>query len=49
LVEKGGLKLIIPTDFAVSVFVGTVVLCLLSAMISFRKVASIDPGLVFRS
>jgi putative ABC transport system permease protein len=49
LVEKGDLKLIIPTDFAVVVFVGTVLLCLFASMVSFKKVASIDPSLVFRT
>jgi putative ABC transport system permease protein len=49
LVERGDLKLILPTELTVVVFVGTVVLCLVAAMISFRKVASIDPGLVFRT
>ncbi len=49
LVEKSGLKLIITPGFAAVVFVGTVALCLLSALVSFRKVASIDPGLVFRT
>jgi putative ABC transport system permease protein len=32
-----------------TVFLGTFVLCLGAAMISFRKVASIDPALVFRT
>ncbi len=49
LVEKGDLKLIIPLELTGIVFVGTVVLCMAAAMISFRKVASIDPGLVFRT
>jgi len=49
LVEKGDLKLIIPTDLVAMVFAGTVVLCLFASMISFRKVASIDPSLVFRT
>src|SRR5882724_1234277 len=49
LVEKGDLKLIIPTDFAVLVFAGTLLLCLVASMVSFRKVASIDPSLVFRT
>jgi putative ABC transport system permease protein len=48
LVAKADLKLIIRPELAGVVFVGTVVLCLASSMISFRKVASIDPGLVFR-
>jgi len=44
-----GLKLIIPPLLVVFVFVGTVVLCLGASMVSFRKVASIDPALVFRT
>lgn len=44
-----GLKLIISSSFAATVAVGTVVLCLAAAMISFRKVAKIDPTLVFRT
>jgi putative ABC transport system permease protein len=43
------LKLIIPTPFFVWVFIGSIALCLGSALISFRKVASIDPALVFRA
>ncbi|HEY1435826.1 MAG TPA: FtsX-like permease family protein, partial [Thermoanaerobaculia bacterium] len=42
------LKLIIPPAFAAIVFAGSVVMCLGAAMISFKKVASIDPALVFR-
>lgn len=42
------LKLIIEPQLAATVAVGTLVLCLAAAMISFRKVASIDPALVFR-
>ena len=44
-----GLKLIISSSFAATVGVGTLVLCLAAAMISFRKVARIDPALVFRA
>lgn len=43
------LKLLISQEFTVVVFVGTVVLCLASALISFRKIARIDPALVFRT
>jgi putative ABC transport system permease protein len=43
------LKLIIPPEFAAVVFVGTVLLCLAAALVSFRKVAKIDPALVFRA
>jgi len=42
------LKLIIQPLFAATVAVGTVVLCLAASLISFRKVAGIDPALVFR-
>jgi putative ABC transport system permease protein len=49
LVESSGLKIIIPTEFTAVVFAGTVLLCLAAAIVSFRKVASIDPGLVFRT
>jgi putative ABC transport system permease protein len=48
-IAKIDLKLIIPPAFAAIVFAGAVVMCLAAAMISFRKVASIDPALVFRS
>jgi putative ABC transport system permease protein len=47
-IEKIDLKLIIPPSFAAIVFVGSIVMCLGAAMISFKKVASIDPALVFR-
>ncbi|HTO75357.1 MAG TPA: ABC transporter permease [Thermoanaerobaculia bacterium] len=48
-IAKISLKLIIPPSLALAVFAGAVVLCLAAAMISFRKVASIDPALVFRT
>jgi putative ABC transport system permease protein len=48
LVKQIDLQLIIPHQLALGIFVGAVVMCLLAAMISFRKVASIDPALVFR-
>ena len=44
-----GLKLIISPSFAATVGVGTLALCLAAAMKSFRKVARIDPALVFRA
>lgn len=49
LIAKIDLKLVIPNQLAVAVFIGAVVLCLAAAMISFRKVAAIDPALVFRT
>jgi putative ABC transport system permease protein len=49
LLARIDLKLIIGPHLAATVFVGTLVLCLAAAAISFRKVAGIDPALVFRS
>lgn len=49
LMSKIDLKLIIPNTLFLAVFAGAILLCLSAAMISFRKVASIDPALVFRS
>ena len=48
LIKSLDLKLIIPPQLGTLVFIGTFVLCLSASMISFRKVASIDPALVFR-
>jgi len=44
-----GLKLIIPHMMLGIVFIGTIALCLAAAVVAFRKVASIDPALVFRT
>ena len=43
------LKLIIPSSLAAFVFAGTIVMCLAASIVSFRKVAGIDPALVFRT
>jgi putative ABC transport system permease protein len=48
-IAKINLKLIIPPAFTAVVFVGAIVMCLAAAMISFKKVASIDPAMVFRA
>jgi putative ABC transport system permease protein len=48
VIAKADLKLIIPSELSLTVLVGTVLLCLLAALVSFRKVARIDPALVFR-
>lgn len=48
VIASAGLKLIIAPELTFLVLVGTVVLCLASALVSFRKVAGIDPALVFR-
>jgi putative ABC transport system permease protein len=49
LIAKAGLKLIMLPELTAIVFAGTLSLCLCSALLSFRKVASIDPSLVFRT
>jgi len=49
VIASAGLKLIIAPEITVVVLVGTLLLCLVSALVSFRKVASIDPALVFRT
>ncbi|HEX6101080.1 MAG TPA: ABC transporter permease [Thermoanaerobaculia bacterium] len=49
VMAKIDLKLIIPTELYVMVLFGAIALCLGAAMISFRKVATIDPALVFRT
>ena len=43
------LKLIIAPQTAAYVFVGTLVLCVGAAALSFRKVARLDPAIVFRA
>ena len=42
------LNVLITPAFTAAVFVGTVLMCLGAAMVSFRRVAGIDPALVFR-
>jgi putative ABC transport system permease protein len=49
VMAKIDLKLIIPMELYVLVLIGALALCLSAAMISFRKVAKIDPALVFRT
>jgi len=49
LIAKAGLKLMIPTGLWIAVFFGTIGMCLAAALLSFKKVASIDPALVFRT
>jgi putative ABC transport system permease protein len=43
------MKLIIPPQLTIVVFAGAQLLCLAAAIISFRRVARIDPALVFRA
>lgn len=42
------LKLVIPPTLGLWVFLGTLVLCLGASTISFRKIAALDPAMVFR-
>jgi putative ABC transport system permease protein len=49
VMAKIDLKLIIPTSLYAYVLIGAIALCLGAALVSFRKVASIDPALVFRT
>ncbi|HET7746895.1 MAG TPA: ABC transporter permease [Vicinamibacteria bacterium] len=43
------LNVLVSPEFAAMVFVGTVLMCLGAALFSFRRVAGIDPALVFRT
>ncbi len=43
------LNVLISPGFAGAVFVGTLLMCLGAAMLSFKRVAGIDPALVFRT
>jgi putative ABC transport system permease protein len=49
LTQAAGLRLIIPPPMIGIVAAGTLCLCAAASMVSFRKVAGIDPALVFRS
>ena len=43
------LNVLVSPQFAAAVFVGTLLMCLGAALFSFRRVAGIDPALVFRA
>jgi putative ABC transport system permease protein len=49
LMAKLFLNVLVSPQFAAAVFAGTVLMCLGAAMLSFRRVAGIDPALVFRT
>jgi putative ABC transport system permease protein len=49
LMAKLYLNVLVSPSFVAAVFVGTVAMCLGAAMLSFRRVAGIDPALVFRA
>jgi putative ABC transport system permease protein len=48
VMESIDLRLALTPPLAISVFVGTLALCLAASVISCRKVATLDPALVFR-
>jgi putative ABC transport system permease protein len=48
ILARVDLALVLDPEFAATVFVATLVLCLSASAISFRKIASIDPALVLR-
>jgi putative ABC transport system permease protein len=48
ILARFDMKMIVTPTLAGVVFVGTEVLCLAAALLSFRKVASLDPAMVFR-
>lgn len=49
LMARADLHLALTPAFVAFVFIGTIVLCLGASLLSFRKIASIDPSLVFRT
>jgi putative ABC transport system permease protein len=48
LMSGGGMNLVVAPKLWATAFVGTVGFCLTAAMVSFRKVAHLDPAMVFR-
>ena len=48
VLERLDMGMIVSPTLAALVFVGTQALCLAAALLSFRKVAALDPALVFR-
>jgi putative ABC transport system permease protein len=48
VLERLDMRMSVSPTLAASVFVATQVLCLSAAFLSFRKVASLDPAIVFR-
>jgi putative ABC transport system permease protein len=44
-----GLKMLVDPPFVAAVFAGTLLLCVAASLVSFRKIATLDPVLVFRA
>ncbi|HKM54594.1 MAG TPA: ABC transporter permease [Isosphaeraceae bacterium] len=49
LMARMDLKMIIPEELIIDAFLGALALCLAASLISFRKIAGLDPAVVFRS
>lgn len=47
--RQAGLEIIVSPEFGALMFVGTLALCLGASLLTFRRIASIDPALVFRT
>jgi putative ABC transport system permease protein len=48
-ITRAGLTLVLEPRFFALVFVGTLIFCLAASAVSFKKISSLDPALVFRS
>jgi putative ABC transport system permease protein len=48
-IEATDLKLIVTPGAAFGSFAGALLICLAASLLSFRKIATIDPALVFRA
>lgn len=46
---RAGLTMVLTPTYCAEVFAGTILFCLAASAVSFRKIASMDPALVFRS
>lgn len=49
IVWRLGLKMIVPDGFFLLVLGGSIVMCLAASLISYRRIAKAEPGLVFRT
>ena len=48
LMVRAGLTMVLTPAFCAEVFAGTMIFCLAASAVSFRKISSMDPALVFR-
>jgi putative ABC transport system permease protein len=47
--EKGGAAILLPPEMAVGMLGLTIVMCVVAALVSIKKVTSLDPALVFKA